>query len=176
MQLDLALFRRCHSLAGKARWSDALIVFAATWLFYLLLLVALVWMVQGDASHTRETLRVLFVTIIALIVAEAISWTTSLFWFRERPFTRLHFTPLVWMPPHWKSFPSDHTTIGLTIACTFLFLHNPLAPFLLVAASLVAVARVIAGVHYPSDVLAGAVLAGVVSFLTVLLTQAFPLV
>jgi undecaprenyl-diphosphatase len=175
MRLDLALFHAGRRLAGKSHWGDALIVFAATWLFYLLLLIAIVGTVQGDTALVHHSLRVLFVTVIALIVAEAISWTTSLFWFRTRPFERLHFTPLVWMPPHWKSFPSDHTTIGFTIACTFLFLHHPLAPVLVAAATLVAIARVIAGVHYPSDVAAGVVLAGVVSFLTVLLTRSLPL-
>ncbi len=176
MRLDLALFHAGRRLAGKSHWGDVLIIFAATWLFYLLLLVAIVGAVQGDAAFVHHSLRVLFVTVIALIVAEAISWATSLFWFRMRPFERLRFTPLVWMPPHWKSFPSDHTTIGFTIACTFLFLHHPLASVLLIIASLVAIARVIAGVHYPSDVAAGVVLAGVVSFLTVALTRALPLV
>ena len=55
-----------------------------------------------------------------------------------------------------SSFPSDHSTAAFAIAVAVLLRHRAAGIVVLVAAALVAVGRVAIGVHYPSDVLAGA--------------------
>jgi undecaprenyl-diphosphatase len=57
-----------------------------------------------------------------------------------------------------SGFPSDHATAAFAIA-TMLFLFNRRAGAIaLIAAALLAITRVAVGVHYPTDVLAGAIL------------------
>jgi undecaprenyl-diphosphatase len=122
------------------------------------------------------SIRVFALATIAVVVTEALSWGISLVWFRERPFKHLKFEPLTWMPPDWKSFPSDHAAISFAIAFVYLLSGNPLGwPFLAMAA-LVGMSRIASGVHYPSDIAAGLLLAAVVSSLTELFAQNLPLV
>jgi undecaprenyl-diphosphatase len=55
-------------------------------------------------------------------------------------------------------FPSDHATAAFAIAVAIVLRKRAWGIFALVAATVLSVGRVALGVHYPSDVLAGAAL------------------
>jgi undecaprenyl-diphosphatase len=61
------------------------------------------------------------------------------------------------------SFPSDHATAAFAIGTAVLLRNRRLGVAVLVLAGVLAAGRVALGVHYPSDVLAGAVLGSAVS-------------
>ncbi len=75
---------------------------------------------------------------------------------RERPFVRLAGIQCFMPPLDRYSFPSGHTlhAVAFTyVACSYVpWLAILLVPF----AAAVAVSRVVLGLHYPSDVVAGA--------------------
>lgn len=56
------------------------------------------------------------------------------------------------------SFPSDHATASVAIAMAIFLRHRRWGVVALIAAALLSVGRVALGVHFPSDVLAGAAL------------------
>ena len=74
---------------------------------------------------------------------------------RPRPYEALHFTPLFPKATRGQSFPSRHCFAAAAIAVTTLGCCAPLGWALLAVAGCIAVTRVLAGHHYPSDVLAG---------------------
>jgi undecaprenyl-diphosphatase len=78
-------------------------------------------------------------------------------WFRERPYVE-HPRSLVLFTPasHDASFPSDHATAAFAIAVAVFCFHRRIGAVFLVAAAAIAVSRVLLGMHYPTDVLAGA--------------------
>ncbi len=60
--------------------------------------------------------------------------------------------------PVSRSFPSGHTQTAFATAGYLSFLYPVLAPMLLALAALVGLSRIALGVHFPLDVLAGALI------------------
>lgn len=82
-----------------------------------------------------------------------------------RPYEVFDIKPIVDKDTKGKSFPSRHTFCMFTIALSwFVWLPN-VGAMLLVLACLLATIRVYAVVHFPRDVLAGAILAVVICVL-----------
>jgi lipid A 4'-phosphatase len=68
------------------------------------------------------------------------------------------FTWLAWRPDHW-SFPSGHTATFVAMVSALWWLWPRHLLFYILAGTIVAASRVVVGYHYPSDVIAGAVVA-----------------
>ena len=69
--------------------------------------------------------------------------------------------------PHSRSFPSGHTSTSFACATVLAFLVPRSAPLAYVLAAAIGYSRLYVGVHWPTDVIAGAVV-GVVTALLLL--------
>jgi len=85
---------------------------------------------------------------------------------RKRPYLVLYQTKVTPNPLNDHSFPSGHTTAIFAIVLPLILYSPPLALLLLPLALLVGISRVFLGLHYPSDVLAGAFLGSFVGMLS----------
>ena len=61
-------------------------------------------------------------------------------------------------PPDIFSFPSGHTITAFAMAVSLFHYYPAAAPALLFAAANIGASRVLLGMHYPSDVAAGALI------------------
>jgi len=77
---------------------------------------------------------------------------------RDRPYLVVEGSRGIVAPLLDHSFPSGHTTSATSMAVVLSAANPGLAPVLILLASLMAFSRMYLGHHYPSDVLAGAVL------------------
>lgn len=80
---------------------------------------------------------------------------------RPRPYETLTIQPL-FKHRTGESFPSRHTASAFIIALVSFTIHPMFGIFLLVIASLVAITRVLAGVHYISDVIVAIIIAYII--------------
>ncbi len=85
---------------------------------------------------------------------------------RPRPYELYDLDPLIERDGSGESFPSRHAFSAFTIAAAWLTTAPLVAVFLLVAACLVGVCRVLGGVHFPRDVVAGALAGALTGALT----------
>lgn len=107
----------------------------------------------GDTVWKRACAAGLAAASVGLIINQVISHL----WDRSRPYDAHHaIVPLLSRSAD-PSFPSDHATAALSIAFGVFFVSRRAGWFFLAFAGLVAVSRVLAGMHYPTDVLASLV-------------------
>ena len=90
-----------------------------------------------------------------------------------RPYECCAIAPLIARDGAGKSFPSRHAFSAFAIAASWFAGSAPVAVVLLVAAVVLAVCRVLGGVHFPRDVVVGALIGSatgaLAAFLAVLL-------
>ena len=77
---------------------------------------------------------------------------------RPRPYEQPGFTPLVEKETHGQSFPSRHALSAAVLAAVWLYFYPVVGGIMIAVALAICVLRVLAGVHFPRDVIAGAVL------------------
>ena len=108
------------------------------------------WLVGG------RTRRALFSAGVATILALLIAVVIGHIWDRPRPFVVLrHYHKLIPHPAD-ASFPSDHVSGSFAIVFTLMLYRRwRLATVALIAGVLIGLARVMVGVHWPTDVLGG---------------------
>jgi undecaprenyl-diphosphatase len=106
----------------------------------------------GSGKRRRTGLAMLAALLVGLALTLAIQYTVG----RPRP----EAVRLVAAVPNYPSFPSGHAMAGFATAVVLGLAarHGRLWVALLAGATLLAGSRVYLGHHYPSDVLAGAVL------------------
>lgn len=75
-----------------------------------------------------------------------------------RPYECCSIAPLIARDGAGKSFPSRHAFSAFAIAASWFAGSAPVAVVLLVAAVVLAICRVLGGVHFPRDVVVGALI------------------
>ena len=98
--------------------------------------------------------------LVPLVGVTAVGFVAVSFFRRRfnapRPYECCAIAPLIARDGAGKSFPSRHVFSAFAIAASWFAASVPVAVVLLVAAGALAVCRVLGGVHFPRDVVAGA--------------------
>lgn len=84
-----------------------------------------------------------------------------------RPYEVYDHEPIISKHSKGKSFPSRHAFSAFVIATTLFFVSKALGIFLIIVSGGLAVLRVVGGVHFKRDVIAGAligILSGIIGF------------
>ena len=169
--LDHSIFYWFYDFSGKSQALDAFIVFCGEYLIYLVVLFVFwhayrMWRKGGIKNLLPYAEAAVSVFLARIVVEPAI----HLFYGRVRPFIALSLTHNLIVDTA-QSFPSGHTIIMFALATSIFFYDRKFGWFLYVLGILIGVGRIMGGVHYPSDVLGGAVLGILVGWLVYLVSK-----
>ena len=120
---------------------------------YLLLGGILAWL--GQTSDQEWSL--LGCLLLAFALERPIYLVLKNLFRRDRPPVTLR-TPSYVIPSDRFSLPSGHTSAAFLVATSLGHFYPALTPLLLCWATLIGMARVILGVHFPTDTLIGALM------------------
>lgn len=163
--LDAAILRFLNQYAQRSYAFDSLVgLFETNTLIKGGLAMALFWWLWLRPDSVTEHRRVLLFGLVTSFTAVLVSRALALLLpFRQRPMRDplLHFRVPYSLNLNtligWSSFPSDHAALFFSLAVTFFFLSRRLG-FVSLAYTFVVICfpRLYLGIHYPTDILAGA--------------------
>ncbi|MGM0806112.1 MAG: undecaprenyl-diphosphatase [Bacillota bacterium] len=130
---------------------DNLMIFFAEYVQYafVLLLIMLWW------RNKKNDRVIVFQALFAFSLSYSVNRLFELFLYRERPFITHDIVQLVEHAAN-SSFPSDHASSAISIAVTLMLVTLRYRYLWCLSAVLITFSRVWVGVHYPFDVMAGA--------------------
>ena len=158
-----SLFSFLYNL-GRQIFPREAIVFLGSYLIFFIVIVFffLVW----KESNLKKRIFLLNFFILAEILSRGIFTELIRFFYnRPRPFSILGIETLISHSAS-HSFPSGHAAFAFTLALVVFLINKKRGWFFLAAALLISLSRIMAGIHWPSDILASLIIS-LVSFLMV---------
>lgn len=176
---DLTLFRWLNSWVGTG-W-DWAIVFRATYLWYLVMAgvaaFVLVAFFAKFRSYRRRNIELFLVALISAVIARyGITELIRFFYDRERPFEALEGVNQLVFHSGGGSFPSGHAALSFAVASVISFYYPKTSILFFLAALSIGFGRIAAGVHWPSDILGGALVGIVTAWFIVFMGRKFHLI
>jgi undecaprenyl-diphosphatase len=173
LQVDIFVLQFLHHLAGVSKLTDWLIIFFAEYLIYFLVAAFLYFLFK--AAKGKKMYFFALAVISTILSRGILTELIRFFFFRLRPFVTLAFNPLVLQTATEASFPSGHMAFLAPLAIVLWYMDHKNGSWFIALTLLVGIARVIAGLHYPSDIVGG-LLIGLASFFAVrpFLRKAYP--
>ncbi len=146
---NLSVFMGSHSRLSRAAVVLTKGITYTIYLFFPLFLGLLCF------QKSEFLMRAILVPAVSFFVLSVVRRLIN----APRPYEKWDIPPLYSKDKKGCSFPSRHTFSAFIIALTVLFVSPPLGCALLFLSTALAILRVICGVHFIKDVLAGAVFA-----------------
>ena len=163
--MDTQLEQWINGPAGRYAGLDAVMQDAANWGQWVFGAIVVAWLIYGWTRGERRDRWGALAALIAAALALGVNQILGRIWNRPRPFVA-HPGSVHVLIAHVRdgSFPSDHASAGFAIAVTLVLIHRRWGTLAIAGAVVMCVARVFDGVHYPGDVLAGAMIGTVVAW------------
>ena len=160
-----------YSLAHQSVTLDEVVVFTAETLPYVVIILAglfLLFFLPAQAG--RKSWRELFLVFASSGVAYVFSKILKILIHTNRPFVEFSNVQVLGSATGF-AFPSGHATFFMALAIAIFLLHKKAGYIFIIFALLIGLARIVAGVHFPVDILGGFVLGAGISYLVAYLAK-----
>lgn len=161
--MNETIFQALNSLAGNYWLFDKVVNFFANQFPFLLIgaLGVFLWMHKDEEGGVKKHARDLAVVVTAAFVAWLVARGIKYFFPHDRP-SVLGTTTVLFVPDDKSSFPSGHATFFAALPAALYFYHKRIALWYALGAVFIGLARVIGGIHWPADILAGYLIGGLI--------------
>ena len=161
IELDQQLFLFINGFVGNSDFIDNIArttvneYFVPTLLSLILLGIWFYW----DASKRRDVnQKSVVVSVIAVGFASLVIVSLMNYFFdRPRPFDVLE-TNLLFYKPTDPSFPSNSTVVAFSLATSAFLANKKVGIIALILSAFYGLTRIFVGIHFPLDVLTGAII------------------
>ena len=160
LELDTETVLWLNQWAGRSAIGDALAkLIVSDYLIPVSLALCLLamWLGGRDRERRNANQRAVLAALIAMGFANLVVLILNQHYFRPRPIAEHELTILFYWPTD-SSFPANPSAVAFAIASGVWQTSRKLGTMLLALAVLWGVSRVYAGVFYPTDVAAGALI------------------
>jgi len=173
INIDQNVFSWFNSFIYKNNFLDFVIKILAVYTIYFIPLVFIFFwfyptspILRGTSKSNEKTKKFLIELFLVLVVSwQLIARFIGMLINRPRPASFEGAKELLFHPPTY-AFPSDH---ALFLACitTYLYLsgYPKIGNIALILTILISISRVIAGFHFPGDILAGWIMGAILAYL-----------
>ncbi|TMK48100.1 MAG: phosphatase PAP2 family protein [Alphaproteobacteria bacterium] len=166
--LDLSLYRALNQFCGSSPVLDRLASDSSSVIgpFFMGIVGALWFSSEKDTTRRHQTLIIMLLAVALSLVLNRVLSTFLPFRYRPMFSVGANAPGFEWHADleNWSSFPSDNATYLFAIAGCFWLISWRAGLLFAVFATYVSLSRVYLGIHYPADVLAGAMLGITVAF------------
>jgi undecaprenyl-diphosphatase len=153
--LDYQLFQYFNNWAGKSAVFDRVMVFLGYYLVFIFPIGLAVYFLL-KIKEKKSKLIILSSVISGLAAPFVFNEIIRTIYYRERPYV-VHIVTKLWEKGPEASFPSNHTAALVAIGMAIYFYNRKLGMAVIASGIIVGLARVVAGIHYPGDILGGIV-------------------
>lgn len=159
-EINIDVFRAINNLGDQLSALNPVVVFFAEYMLYFLCLALVVHWFTRKPKNRMMVIH----AVIATVVAEVLGKIAGQLYSHHQPFAVLsHVNQLVEHEID-NSFPSDHSIVFFAICFSIWLVRKKEWWLWIILALCVAISRIWVGVHYPVDVVTGALL-GIISAL-----------
>ncbi len=154
--MNTSLYIKLNTAISKKKWVVSLIRFldkAITYITAISYAVLLIWLFLHHEYYT--VFQFIQLPAVAFIIVSIFRKLYS----AKRPYEIYGFEPVIEKETKGKSFPSRHVFSIFMIAMVFTRFCLPLGLFFLFLGLVLAILRVVGGVHFIRDVFSGAAIA-----------------
>jgi undecaprenyl-diphosphatase len=148
-----------NGMAGHVGLLDDIMKLAAKDLVFVVVpLILLLWFLPGARAGRAFRQRVAFVAVVAAVLALAAGMAAGQLYSDSRPFVSDPGTRLLISHSADNGFPSDHALVSFAVAGGLFAWRWMAGLAVAIMATFIGIARIFVGVHWPLDIVGGAVI------------------
>jgi undecaprenyl-diphosphatase len=163
--MNKKIFFKLNNIVGKSKIFDLALIFWAKYFAFVLwfwLIVLFFFPNMGENFNLNRE------TIIYIHLVGALVWFSVLLIktirFTPRPYLTKQTKVLIKKKKSSSAFPSGHTALFFALGGIFIHFSLPLGLLIFICAFLVGMSRLISGLHWPIDILGGAIIGTLIGF------------
>ncbi|PIR44150.1 hypothetical protein COV23_01390 [Candidatus Wolfebacteria bacterium CG10_big_fil_rev_8_21_14_0_10_31_9] len=154
---DISIFNFIHQFTGRILVIDWTAIFFAKYAMYALIFWGAILLLR-EKNWVKKYYAFAFGVLSVILSRGIIVEIIRFFYFKQRPFVVFGFDPLLSQSPLEASFPSGHTAFCFALILGAFYLNKKSGLWFLAISIIVGISRVYVGVHWPLDILAGAII------------------